>query len=273
MSGGGSSGGTKTVTTTGSGEPQLVPEFRPFGKRVGELALEALDFPELDLRRFAQDVYLPISGLSPFEQQARGLIWERGTQGIPVPFPELMAGEALAGAGDTASNWVQRATGGLTSGLTQQALQGLESQITPAMQNAAAKFGLGQSGELPASIGRAYAQQLVPIYQQGMQAEQNAMNMLTNAQLGMANPLLQMGAREEQRAIEQLNELTKFGEMERNLEQAQNLSLMDSYLRARDMALGLVNPFGSFASSPQLPSSVTESLKTSDSGGGLGFGK
>ena len=73
------------------------------------------------------------------------------------------------------------------------AIQGLESNIVPMLGNRAASMGLANSGNLLSEIGQAYAQQLTPLYQQGMAQQQQA-----------AGQLGQMGQNEVQRQIQAL---------------------------------------------------------------------
>ena len=202
MSGGGG-GGTRDIIqqVPGGGPPQVLPELQPFVQRVGEISRQALDYPELNLSRFAQDRILQIPGLSGLENQAIGQIGQRSAYGIPTPRSEQAAyggtanlfgtGMGAAGAGQAGLGGAIGAGAGATAaggaGLQnfvgsqfgsspqlQQALAGLESQVLPAVQNQAAKSGLAQSGFLPQEVGRSYARELVPLYMQGMAQQQQA---------------------------------------------------------------------------------------------------
>ena len=216
-----------------------------------------------------------------------------------------------------------------TSPAVQNALRGIEGQVLPQVQNAAAKAGLAQSGFLPEEVGRTYANALTPLYMQGLQQSQQAGQSLLQGglqqgalQAGAGNALLsggtaaleqqlrslqnlrdtymsvgqneqalqteaqirqlqatvamvpelrQIGLQQGQRPIQSINEMMTAGNQMRQIELAQNQSLMDAYLRNREMALGFVNPFGSFAQTSNSPGQVTTNRKTS--GGGWSLGK
>lgn len=79
-----------------------------------------------------------------------------------------------------------------TSDAVQNALAGIRSQIQPQIENTMAKAGLSQSGFLPGEIGRAYAQELVPLYMQGLQQSQSAAGQLMQG--GLSQSGLQAGA-------------------------------------------------------------------------------
>src|SRR5687768_4745482 len=110
---GGGSDRTERViqNTSGSGPPQIVPEFQPFAQKVGQAAEQAVGYPELNLRRFAVDQTVPIAGLSPLEQQARGMVAQRGAFGIPVPYPEQAAFGSTVGALGSAQDMANRTAG------------------------------------------------------------------------------------------------------------------------------------------------------------------
>lgn len=345
--GGGGSQQEKVSTTGSAGAPQLVPEFQPFGAAVGQKALAATNFPELDLQRFANDQQLQIPGLSPLQLGVRDQVANRLQNGIPVPEAQQQAfgmysslpqvvGQTV-GMSPFSTAGVNTAAGlANNSGIShpnedlgantmfnyssgdvgnspaiQQALAGLESQITPQVQNQAAKIGLGQSGFLPMEIGRQYARELVPLYLQGQQMQLTAGNQLANlgstqaaralggqqflsqAQTGFGTQEQQMqtdalsrylqgttqaaqglesiGKTEDARAIEGMKEALAMGELERSVQQDTSQADLDSFLRAREMALGLVNPFGSFTAFSGVPS--TTQTRDLSGGGGLGFGK
>lgn len=93
----------------------------------------------------------------------------------------------------------------------QAAIQGLESNVVPMLQNRAATMGLANSGELLRQIGESYAQQLVPLYQQGMAQQQSAAQELgqlggqvTQRQLGGLQALrdMQYAAGQNEQALE-----------------------------------------------------------------------
>jgi len=111
-----------------------------------------------------------------------------------------------------------------------------------------------------------------------MSLGQNEQALQTEAQMrqlqatvSMVPELRQIGFQEGQRPIQSINEMMTAGNQQRQIELAQNQSLMDAYLRNREMALGFVNPFGSFAQSSNVPSQVTTERDVS--GGGWSLGK
>src|SRR3990167_347250 len=215
------------------------------------------------------------------------------------------------------------------SAAVQNALRGIEGQVLPQVQNAAAKAGLAQSGFLPEEVGRTYARELTPLYMQGLQQSQQAGQALlqgglaqgglqasaggalmtggtavldqqlralqnlrdtylamgqneqalqTEAQMrqltataAMVPELRQIGLQEYQRPIEGIREMMSAGGQQRQIELAQNQALLDAYLRNREMALGFVNPFGSFPLSSNAPGQVTTNREVS--GGGWNWGK
>ncbi len=200
----------------------------------------------------------------------------QGTGGIPVPFPQQVEFGQLAGTPGIAGNINPVQNTGLqglhqfaggdfgNSPAVQQAVQGLQQQIIPQVQNQYAQMGLGASGALGNQIGRSYAQQLVPLYQQGMtnqlaasqnlnQAGSDITNRQIQANLGAAPQLFQLGAAEEARPTTALAEQQQAGGTQRAIQTAQSQANLDSYLRQREMALGLVNPFGSFSVVSALP--------------------
>lgn len=244
---GGGGGQQREQVVSNPGPPQVVPELKPFVTEVGKRATRALGFPEFDLGRFAQDRIFQVPGLSGLEQMARGQIVDRAQNGIPTP-------EAEAAARQTYGQYAGGNIG--DSPAMKNALAGLQSQIMPQVQNQAALSGLAQSGFLPDQTARTYAQQLVPLYSQGMQ------NQLTGAQ-----GLQQIGQAQQGRADQAIRDASSYGELDRSLQTAQEQAGMESYLRQRDVALGLQNPFGSFAVSSSPPSSVTTERRSS--GGGL----
>lgn len=252
MGGSGGGGRSQTVQTVPESQtPKVLPELQPFVARVGQLSQGIVDNPNLSLDRFAKDQTLQVPGLSNLENIAQGQIFNRGTFGIPTPESETAAKNSLGSF----------ATGNMgDTPAVQAAVQGLNTQILPAVQNQMARQGLSQSGEMPRQMAQSFAQQLVPLYSQGM----------TN-QLQAAQGLNTIGQQEYQRPIEALKEMTSMGETGRGIEQARAQADMDSYLRAREMALGFVNPFGSFAAFSGIPPQQTSTTTTK--GGGFGFGK
>lgn len=345
--GGGGSQTARTTTSGTSGPPQLVPEFQPFGQAVGQKALEATGFPELNLQRFAQGQALQVPGLSPLEQSVGEQVANRLEFGIPVPEAQKQAfgmyaslpqtiGQAvnlspfsqggletafglannanlqnpyeMAGA-NTFSNYAGGDIG--NSPAIQQALLGLQSQITPVVQNQAARVGLAQSGFLPMEIGRQYARELVPLYLKGMdqqlqagagladigstqaqralggqqflsqtqqalgsaqqQLQENAYNRYLQGVQAAAPGLESIGKTEDARSIEAMKEALAMGGLQRENEAAQAQADYDNFLKVREMALGLINPFGSFTAFSGVPN-VTETRKISG-GGGFGLGK
>lgn len=353
MGGGGGGRTTERVTTstppgTASAPPQVLPELQPFVKRVGEVSAGALDLPQLNFARFAQDQALPVPQLSPLELAAREQIGQRGQFGIPVPAPQQLSFQQLqflpqiagqqvpispfsfAGlqtSGDVANiagqvnQPQQRGVAGQemflgsdfgNSPAVQAAVEGLQQEIVPAMQNQAALAGLAQSGFLPKQIGRAYARELVPLYAQGLQQQQKAASELfsqgttltnqqlqglqqlrdtqsqlgqfdqarqtdalirqTQAALGSAPQMFQLGAAEEARPIEAIKELMTFGELERSREGAQAQADLESFMRQREIAMGLANPFGSFNVVSGIPTQTTREGSTRQTGG-FGLGK
>ena len=341
-------GGTRESIITGgqAGSPATLPELQPFVRRVGELATKAIDFPELGLQRFATDRTAQIPGMAPLQTQVAGMAQQRLNQGIPVPFPEQVAfgplenlrtraaqavplspytttalgtaGQAANVAGTPRAEETQGIQGlqqflpGGTgiSPVLQQAITGLENQIVPQVQNQAARIGLAQSGFLPQEIGRAYARELVPLFQQGMQQQQQAANQLfqaggslagrelqglqgrqaaeqvvggmeqalgtdafmrdIQATLQGAAPLLEMGQREQQRPETAMRQALSIGDLQRSIESEMAQQDLQSYLRAREMAMNLVNPFGSFTTFGGVPQ-TTQTTKSS--GGNYSFGK
>jgi len=338
MSGGGT---TRTVVQQqpSGNAPQVLPELAPYVSQVGRNALGALNMPQLSVGRFAQDQQLQVPNLSPLEQAASSQIGNRITGGIPTPVQEQISTGYLSGLPFAAGSQVDQnpqtqqslGTLGLGAGVglnappatqeamrslgqfsggdvgqspaIQSALQGLQDQIVPAVQNQAALSGLGQSGFLPQQIGRSYAQQLVPLYSQGMQQQlqagtqlgnigigQQAMGMQglqglaqgqynvgTNEQqlatdarnrwmqsvLGSAQPMQQLGNASTQRGIEALNEATQMGQTQRNVELSKSQAALDSYMRQRELAMGYNNPFGSYPTSTVPPTMQTRQTQTS----------
>lgn len=352
----GGGGGTREVVTQTSATPpgtmqpppQTLPELQPFVKRVGEVSRGALDLPQLNFARFAQDQPLQVPELSPLELAARGQIEQRGQFGLPVPAPQQLefqqlqflpqiAGQqvpisplSFAGLG-TSGNiadiagqvnpFQQRGLAGQemflgdefgNSPAVRAAVEGLQQEIVPQIQNQAALSGLAQSGFLPQQIGRAYARELVPLYAQGLQQQQQAAREMftggttltnqqlqglgqlrdsqvqlgqfdqarqtdalirqTQAALGSAPQMFQLGAAEEQRPIEAMKELMTFGELERSLEGAQSQADLESFMRQREIAMGLANPFGSFNVVSGIPTQTTREGSSKQTGG-IGFGK
>lgn len=343
-SGGGGGGRESTTQTAQQATPQIVPELRPFVQRVGELSRSAIDFPELGLQRFATDTVLPVPGLSPMEQFVGGQVSNRLTQGIPTPLPEQVAfyqnmlmpgqvsqqvplsqftGQGLGTAGQIAQqaqqptqfqqaglNTLQQFAGGQmgNSQAVQQAVTGLQNEIVPAVQNQAARSGLAESGFLPQEIGRAYARELVPLYQQGLQQQQQAGNQLytsgadlqdrqlralqalrdaqmgiggqeqalqteslarnIQASLGTSPELRALGTTDAGRTTQALQEGLSMGQLQRSVGLAQAQAELESFLRSREMALGLVNPFGSFGAISGIPPSVTTERTMQNTGGG-----
>ena len=243
-------GGQKSVTTTQGSDPRVVPQLEPFVRRVGQEAERAVGFPELSMQRFAAPYVQPIAGLSPLEQIATERMAQRGIFGIPVSAPEQMAFGQFSQFGSPGN--LQQ------SPAIQSALQGLESEIIPAVQNQAALSGLAQSGFLPQEVGRAYARELVPLFQQGLTQQMEAAQQLSG-----------LGQREDERQVQSLRELMAGGETMRGVEQARSQAQLDDILRVRELALGLVNPFGSFG----VVSGIPSEQRTKSSGGGLSFGK
>jgi len=371
------------VNTTGGGGQGVIPELQPFVQRIGQLALQAVNDPNMWLSNFMGGAALQVPGLSPLELLAHQQVSDRALYGIPTPPSETTAGAYATGLpwamGQQvpASPWMGGGLGaaqqiasqgqrmlpftlsgieGLqaamqpgaftqqgataltqftspdafgTSPAVQNALRGIEGQVLPQVQNAAARAGLAQSGFLPEEVGRTYASALTPLYMQGLQQSQQAAQALMQGglaqgelQAGAGNALMtggtavldqqlrslqnlrdtyltlgqneqalqteamlrqlqatntmvpelrQIGLQEYQRPIEALREAMTAGEQQRTIELAQNQSLMDAYLRNREMALGFVNPFGSWSQTSNVPSQVTTNREVS--GGGWSFGK
>lgn len=95
----------------------------------------------------------------------------------------------IANVGGTINQQEQQGIAGLNmfaggdignSPAVQSTIQGLESNIVPMLENRAAQMGLANSGELVRQIGQSYAQQLAPVYQQGMQQQMQAAGQLGN---------------------------------------------------------------------------------------------
>lgn len=247
MGGGGGGKQRETVVSQPSG-PSIAPELQPYVKAVGQRGLSALDFPEFDLRRFAQDTLYNVPGLSSFEQWGRGQIQNRMDHGYNVPQAERQA----------ENTFTQYASGPIgNSEAIQQATRGLESQIMPAVQNQAAKAGLAQSGFLPMETSRQYAKELVPLYMQGMQQQMSA-----------AQNLNQIGQQQLGRQDQLIRDAGSFGELERGLQNAQEQARMEQFLRQREFAQGMYAPLGQIPSSSNPPSSV-ETVRRSSGGGGL----
>ena len=249
MGGGGGGKTRETVVQQPSSGPQIAPELQPFVKSVGERGLAGLGLPQFDLSRFAQDQLFQVPGLSPLEQFGRGQIQRRTEQGYDIPQAERQAEQTFTGFanGDMGN-----------SAAVQQAKMGLENQIIPVIQNQAAKAGVAQSGFLPQEVGRAYARELVPLYTQGMQQQMQAgqyLNQLGQQQLGRQDQLIR--------------DSSSFGELERQLQNAQEQSKMEQYLRQREVGLGLYSPLGMMPQQSVPPSSVETIRRTSGGSGWL----
>ena len=193
----------------------------------------------------------------------------------------------------------------------QQALRGIERQILPAVQNQEALSGRANSGYLNDQVARAYARELVPLHMQGMQQQQAAgQQLFTSGQAGQdqylrglqqfrdtqmntgqqeqqlgseaaarglqgaqaAIPILnQIGQQEAGRPIEAIRELMTAGGDQRQIQTAQNQAGLDAYLRNREIALSMMNPFGGFSATTSPPALQTQTRKSS--GGGWGLSK
>src|SRR3972149_1934529 len=90
-------GGTSTDTilrdtqTSAPSGPLTLPELRPFLSQVGQRATQAVQFPQLDLSRFATDMPLQVPGLAPLQQESLNQLGQRLTGGIPTPPAEQLA--------------------------------------------------------------------------------------------------------------------------------------------------------------------------------------
>lgn len=338
---------TTTTNTSGSGQ-QVLPQLSPFVTGMGQRATQALYDPNLQLGNFTSGAYMNVPGLSPMEQLSGQQIADRALYGIPQPGAEqtaqFMAQNLPTAAGrqvplsqyntqglGTIQQMSQQAqqpnpyqTQGLqglsnfaggdlgNSAAIQAALEGLQQEIVPVVQNQAAMAGVANSGFLPNQIARAYARELVPLYMQGMgqqlsanqslfqggsqlqntalqglgtygaaqmglgQQEQGlgteALNRGTQAAQGVLNPLLTIGQRQEARPRQATQDAMMFGDLQRQIQTAQNQSQFDAYLRNRDVALGLLNPFGGIPSSTSQPTSSNTTRRISG-GGDWGLSK
>lgn len=342
-------GGTDVVerTTTAAPQPTVVPELQPYIQSMGQYAQQMLNLPGTTPLRFANDQPIPVPGFSPLQQQALGMIQQRTTQGLPVPYAEMYNQQALMGLPGQVSNPISLSPytyqglntasmipyaagptgyenygagvmgqfagqGGFNenSPAIQNALGNLENVISPTIKNQLATQGLANSGEVARQVGQAYAGQLTPLYMQGLQQSQQAAQQLAGlggaqaqrqmgglqayqqAQQGVgqqqqaantealsrqmystlsgAPTIQQIGLRQEQRPLDQIQQALQGGEQQRSLELQQQQAVLDSYTRAREIALGLMNPLGSFGAVSYTPSSQ---VNRQTSPQGFGFGK
>ena len=280
-------GGQRSVSTTQQGAPQPLPQLSEYLTRVGQIGRQALDFPELSLSRFAQDQPLPVPGLSPLEQAARGLVAQRVSTGIPTPPAEQLAfGRAAELPGlsilphpfeaqgiQAAQRFVGPDFG--QSPAVKAAVTGLEQQIVPRIQNELARAGVAQSTLPSEFILQAYARELVPLFSQGLAQEQQAAGQLLGAgqamagrgvqtALGLSPELRAIGATQQQRPMQEIREALDMGQRERDIEQARAQSAMQSFLRQREMAIGLMGPLGLTSSAG--PATVRVESQTKPSG-------
>ena len=259
--GGGSGGGGTTTTSTQPGPPQVIPQLAPYATLVGQKAVETLNNPNLALTNYIPGPQLGVAGLQPLQQLAGQQIADRALYGIPTSPGAGMAYGALGG--NDFRQFIDAPNLG-NSAAVQAARQGLDSEIIPQVQNAAAQAGLAQSTFMPQQIGRAVAQQMVPLYQQGL-----------NLQATMANnqvaPELALGSTYDTNANNAISQAMQFGQLQQNIQQAQYQSAYDQFLRNLQIALQWNAPTQNWGS--VAPGASTSTSKTSANGGGWSLGK
>lgn len=252
----------RTVQQAAAGPPQIIPEFQPYAQQLGQRGVNALTtWPELQLQQYLQGQQLNVPGLTPMGMLQGQQIADRGLYGIPTPQAETQSLATLNNPGGVFQNLMTGNVGDTPA--WQQALTGLQTEITPAIQNQMAKSGLSQSTALPDEIGRAYAKELVPLAQQFGQQQLQAGAFQTQ-QLG------NIAQQQYQRPIEQLRELGSQDELQRNIQLAQGQAAMDAFNRNLQIAAQYNNPFAQFQAGSGNQGATTN--RTS-SGGGWGFGK
>lgn len=241
MGGGGRS--ERVVQTTAPSAPEVLSELRPFVRQVGFSAERAAALPELQPERFARDMTLAVPGLSPLEQFSRQLHIGRAQTAFPVEQAATFSGLSFL------SPWAISA-----SPAVRGAIAGLESQIIPAIENRLARMGLASSGALGGAVGQAYARELVPLYQRGLELQAQMIPTL----MGRGD-IAQAG-------------LERAGELERLIELSRAQADLESFLRQRELAMALLAPAtGGIPIIAQAPAQTV--LQRRMSGGGLGLGK
>ena len=261
--GGSSTPSSNTTTTTTAAPPQLIPQLVPYATAVGQRAVETLNNPVMQFpANYMPGPQLGIAGLQPIQQAAGQQIADQMLYGVPTTTGAGMAYGSLGG--NDFRQFIDASQMG-NSAAIQAARQGLESEIIPQVQNSAAQAGLAQSTFMPQQIGRAVAQQMVPLYQQGL-----------NLQATMANnaiqPELQLGQTQTANTQQALQNAMQFGQQQQNIQQAQYQSQYDQFLRNLQIALQWNAPTQNWGA--VVPGGTTSTSGTrANTGSSYSFGK
>lgn len=235
-------GGSERVITQTQQGAQVPPELRPLFGQTSALAGQFQRAASLD--PFAQERVFPVSPLAPLQQAAIGNVPFLGQ--APVPEQLGILGQAGFLGGPTE-----------TSPAVQAAVQGLESQIFPRVQNQLALAGLGRSGALGQELQQQAFGSLLPVFQQGLQQQQVAAQNLAN----IGNIQAQRGFQQQQAAL-------RAGELQRSPEQQAIEEQRADFLRRQALAeKGLFAPLGGF-----IPSTIGQTSTSQQQGGGGGGG-